>query len=728
MLNLAILSVIGAVGVANAPTLPDPQYGFTLERYYQYPILNGRSPASPSMSPDGSRIIYCWNKTGVRKRDLWLMEYPSGAMRQVAAAEEIPRFPNQDDSRTDEQKQEQEKYDGGWGGEAVWSPDSKEFIIGYRGRTWIFDRDAKARRPLFDGGFNPYNIRYSPDGKYLMMMESGNLIRMDRKTGDIKQLTFITRPGTSLSDYAVSPNGKWVAVNWSDDTKYGNHIMMDFTKERSQVRNITRMWQGNKAVDAQVGLVSMDGGMVKYVTNIPRFHWLMSMDWAPDSSALVAGWKTEDHQQYTLTNIDLDTAKGRNVYSEKAPKNYINNWRPLFWTRNSKSILLGTDVLDGKFTNRQIIKLNPNGKMEGVVYGKSFDVGNFMRPKNSDKLILVTLGRDPLKSELRILEPNGKEDLIVLEENGMSTPTEFEGTGLPMVSEDGDLIASMADNSNRNAELYAVKPTTKRLTFSQLPEYEKIKWADVRSVSFPGPDGAMIHAQLLTRPGLDLTKKHPAVISDMYANGGKYDWAGYLPNYLAMELGYVVLKIDFRSSWGYGGEFNSGYYQRMGLVDSEEAVAAKKYLVGLGYVKPDRVGVHGWSYGGFLTCMIMMTQPGEFHAGVAVASVTEWKNYNHWYTTQRLGFENTNAEVYKKTSPITYADKLQGNLLLVHGMLDDNVLFQDSVRLSMKLIDAGKRFDQFYYPRDDHGIGRDETRPHVMRTIVQYLYDKLGQP
>lgn len=109
-----------------------------------------------------------------------------------------------------------------------------------------------------------------------------------------------------------------------------------------------------------------------------------------------------------------------------------------------------------------------------------------------------------------------------------------------------------------------------------------------------------------------------------------------------------------------------------------------------------------------------------------MASPTDWKSYNHWYTRQRLGLADKDKAIFEKTSPISYADKLQGDLLLVHGMLDDNVLFQDSVRLSMKMIDAGMNFETFYYPRDDHSIGRDETRKHVFRLIVQHLYDQLS--
>jgi dipeptidyl-peptidase-4 len=290
------------------------------------------------------------------------------------------------------------------------------------------------------------------------------------------------------------------------------------------------------------------------------------------------------------------------------------------------------------------------------------------------------------------------------------------------------MVATMASTRKQPGELYAVEPRLARLTKSGLPEFDQIKWADFKEVSFTAPDGQTIPALLITKPGLDMSKKHPAFISNIYANSAKESWSGYFENYAAMELDMVVLCVDYRSSWGKGGEFNSGYYRKMGLIDVDESVAAKNYLTSLPYVREDRVGIWGWSYGGYLTCMTLLTKPGVFYAGVAVASVTDWKSYNEWYTRRRLGLVKDDKEFFEKTSPITYADGLKDNLLLIHGMLDDNVLFQDTARLMQGFIDHGKYFDELSYPRDDHSIGKDTSRPHVRASIMRYLYNKLSTP
>ena len=126
--------------------------------------------------------------------------------------------------------------------------------------------------------------------------------------------------------------------------------------------------------------------------------------------------------------------------------------------------------------------------------------------------------------------------------------------------------------------------------------------------------------------------------------------------------------------------------------------------------------------------MIMLTAPGVFDTGVAVAPVTDWFSYNEWYTRRRLGMQEDDEEIYKTTSPVHHAAGLQGNLMLIHGILDDNVLFQDTARLMQSLINEGKYFDLMAYPRDDHGINKATSRPHVFATIMRYLYWKLDRP
>jgi len=718
----AALVVLAAKGYSQ----PLPKSEIPVERFYQYPLINGRSPSSPQMSPDGGKIAFGWNETGARRLDLWVMDYPSGAKRQIVDASKIVDLPRQDDARTELEKKESQLYDGGIS-TAEWDPEGKELLFSYKGRTWLVKPDGSNLRPVVDGQSGMSSAHYSPDGKFISYIGGQNVFRYDRETAAVKQLTFFSKANTSLDSVTWSPDGKSIAVVWSDTSKTGHHVMMDFSKDRAAVVNIERQWNGDLDIDNQVGIVGSDGGIVKFVSGLPRYLWIKDVEWSPDSKKLAVGWIKDDFQEFTISMVDPEKAEKSDVYHEKAPMNYIPDWRPLVWTRDSKAVLFGTDISAEKFGYRSIWKMDSDGKNIAPFYKENHDVVALARPKDSDRIFLVTMAHSPLKSEITIVEPGGKRTEHVVMPNGMSTPKDFDEAALPLFSDDGKRVATMASDRTINPELYAVEPSIKRLTKSQLPEFSKLKWADIKEVTFKAQDGHDIHALQFTPPGLDMRKPHPAFLSNMYANSGKAAWGGFMENYAATELDMVVLCVDFRSSWGYGGEFNSGYYHQMGLIDADEAVAAKEYLASLPYVNKDRVGLWGWSYGGYLTCMTLLTKPGIFHAGVAVAPVTDWKSYNEWYTRRRLGLVKDDPKVFEKTSPITYADGLKDDLLLVHGMLDDNVLFQDTARLIQRFIDNGKYFDEMTYPRDDHSISKETSRPHVMATIMRYLYNHLSK-
>ncbi len=722
-----LLSLLSIAPDVFAQALPVPKSGLTLERLYEYPIVNGRSPVGEQMSPDGRYVVYGTNKDGARMLDAYVMDLRTGKETKIVESGKIARAPRQDDVRTDLQKKEEELYDAGMGGYR-WSPDSKEIMAGpYRGRVWLFTPEGKDLRPLIDTNEQVTSASYSPDGKYIAFIRGQNLFRYDRKTGGIKQITFLSKPGTSLDEFYWSPDGSKLLVVWSDTSKLGSHVMMDFSKEKAEVVNIQRLWHGEMSVDTQIGVADVEGGLIKFVEGLPRYMWPTSYAWSPDGGMFALYWTKDDFQEATITIVPVATMKKLDAYNEKAPKNYIPDFRYLAWTRDSNRVLFTTDIRDGKFVNRGLYSMTPTGEDVQAVYAEQHDIAGFMRPKESDRIVLVTQARSPMKTEITVIEPGGRLTVHVPIENGVATRVGFDECPPPMVSEDGRVMATIASAPGVPWELYSVEPSIKRLTNTPLEDFKKVTWANFEQVTFDGPDGIKMYGLLVTPKGLDKSKKHPALLTDMYANSAKMSWGGHFANYAAQELDMVCLYVDFAASWGQGGERNSSYYKSMGVIDTQEAIAAKRYLSSLGYVNDERVGVWGWSYGGFLTCMIMLTAPGVFDTGVAVASVTDWKSYNEWYTRRRLGMEKDGPDVYKKTSPVWHAAGLTGNLFLIHGMLDDNVLYQDTARMVQALIDERKHFDLMAYPRDDHSIGKATSRPHVYDEIMRYLYWKLNR-
>ena len=286
---------------------------------------------------------------------------------------------------------------------------------------------------------------------------------------------------------------------------------------------------------------------------------------------------------------------------------------------------------------------------------------------------------------------------------------------------------------NKPWELYvgANKPNAdlKQITFSTTSEFKKYNWIAPEIITFKASDGVNVNARLYHPK---TTNKNNAAV--IFVHGAGYlqnahnYWSSYNREFmfhnLLTDLGYTVLDIDYRASDGYGRDFRTGIYRHMGGKDLSDHLDGKKYLVENLGIDNDRVGIYGGSYGGFITLMALLTEPGEFKAGAALRSVTDWAHYNHGYTSNILNFPETDPEAYKKSSPIYFANNLQDKLLMLHGMVDDNVQFQDVVRLSQRFIELGKKdWDLAVFPVEAHGFTETYSWVDEYRRILN-LFNK----
>jgi dipeptidyl-peptidase-4 len=191
------------------------------------------------------------------------------------------------------------------------------------------------------------------------------------------------------------------------------------------------------------------------------------------------------------------------------------------------------------------------------------------------------------------------------------------------------------------------------------------------------------------------------------------------------QKGYIVAVIDTRGCGGRGEKFKKITYKQLGKYELEDHLAGAKFLATLDYVDDSRIGIWGWSYGGYMTSLAMTKGAGTFKMGIAVAPVTNWRFYDTVYTERYLQTPQLNAEGYDDNSPSTYAGKLQGNFLLIHGTGDDNVHFQNSIVLEDALVNSGKQFRSFYYPDKHHGIQGGKTRQHLYTMMLNYVLESL---
>jgi dipeptidyl aminopeptidase/acylaminoacyl peptidase len=267
---------------------------------------------------------------------------------------------------------------------------------------------------------------------------------------------------------------------------------------------------------------------------------------------------------------------------------------------------------------------------------------------------------------------------------------------------------------NKPWELFIVEnkksTTLRQITNSTTEAFKAYAWRTPEVITFKAQDGTLVHARLY-KPQKDKANKAAIIFvhgAGYLQNAHNY-WSSYNREYmfhnLLTDLGYTVLDIDYRGSDGYGRDFRTGIYRFMGGKDLTDQIDGKNYLVNNVGVDASKVGMYGGSYGGFITLMAMLTASKEFVSGAALRSVTDWAHYNHGYTGNILNFPETDPDAYKKSSPIYFADNLQGNLLMLHGMVDNNVEYKDVVRLSQRFIELGKKnWSLSSFPVEAHGF------------------------
>jgi dipeptidyl aminopeptidase/acylaminoacyl peptidase len=315
------------------------------------------------------------------------------------------------------------------------------------------------------------------------------------------------------------------------------------------------------------------------------------------------------------------------------------------------------------------------------------------------------------------------------------------GNNQAAISPDETTLAIVRSYSNRPPELYIApnKPDApaseiKQVTTSPIDEFFAYNWIDPPIVTFKARDGAEVPARLY-KPA-KWQKGGPAVL---FVHGAGYLqdvhkwWSSYyreyMFNHLLMERGFIVMDVDYRASAGYGRDWRTAIYRHMGGKDLSDHVDAVKYLVAEHGVDPKRVGIYGGSYGGFITLMAMFTEPDVFAAGAALRPVTDWAHYNHGYTSNILNTPQSDAEAYKRSSPIYFAEGLKGALLICHGMVDVNVHFQDTVRLVERLVELRKEnWELAAYPVEDHGFERAASWADEYKRILKLFETNLRAP
>ncbi len=705
MLNDSMLRIVAAL-LLSAVLLPAQE--LTLNHLFTRPFVWGTTPSQAVWAKRAHVLVFLWNEKGGAFRDVYAYN---------ADAKKLTRLSNLENARdplhvSDEERDEHEKNyllpQTGVGAIDV-SEDGKRVVFVQKGNLYLVNTDNE--NPLLrltktkDGEGQP---RFSPDSKSLAFTRGGQLFVQDLANGAIEQITDV-KPPARLQGFRWSPDGKYFvyAVN---PTPGRMLLLPNYSGQFVTARPFPRNVSGDDSSQSQLFLVDQHGENSQQIdTGKMRSSFGGLPEWSPDSKHLVTNKIDATFKKQEVVMVAVPSGKSTTVF-QSTDDRWVDNselgWAPdsqHFWLTSDKDGYshLYTVSLDGKEV-KQITK----GQ-----WGVHREPWSMPPQWVGDYLYYSSTANGPAERQFYRVKADGSAAPEQLSKG--------EGLHVAALSEDGRVTAMMNADVTNPFDLWV---NGEQVTKSPQGEFYKIPWARTRFVTFPSlKDKRVVAGRLLLPPGYDpdnpKLKPRPAVV---YIHGSGYatsvlkQWGSYqelryvFNNYLASK-GYVIFEMDYRGSTGYGRDWRSGVYLNMAGPDLDDVLGAVEYLKRLKNVDTARLGIWGVSYGGFMTAAALFKAPDVFKAGAAFSGVYDWENYNAGYTEQRLTKPDENPEAYRRSSPVWFSSNLKNHLLLVHGIVDDNVMFQDAVQLSEKLIHENKAFEEAFYPEEAHGFTRDET-------------------
>ncbi|MEZ4990589.1 MAG: prolyl oligopeptidase family serine peptidase [Saprospiraceae bacterium] len=368
-----------------------------------------------------------------------------------------------------------------------------------------------------------------------------------------------------------------------------------------------------------------------------------------------------------------------------------------------------------------------SGEKKPLTKGK-FEILEVQLSRDGKTFFITANAESPFDHDFYHLAVNG---------GSLQRITSREGGHEITISPDERYLAVRYSTGNQPWELYIMenRPGAEMVkkTASTTGDFQRYTWRNPEIVTFTASDGARVPARLY-RPG-NSEKGGPAVIfvhGAGYLQNVHHWWSSYFREYMfhniLVDNGYTVLDIDYRASEGYGRDWRTAIYRHMGGKDLSDQIDGAKYLVDELGVDPGRLGIYGGSYGGFITLMALFNSPGTFKSGAALRSVTDWAHYNHPYTANILNTPTTDSLAYQRSSPINFAEGLTDQLLILHGMQDSNVHFQDVVRLAQRLIELGKDNWEFaVFPLESHGFVEASSWTDEYKRIFKLFQESIGK-
>jgi dipeptidyl-peptidase-4 len=731
-------------------SMPAKAAELTIERLVGSPAISGPRATGVEISPDGSRVTWLQGRPDDQHQmDLWEYHIGEGKKRMLVDSVALLGGKEQLDE-VERARRERARIASSAGiVEYRWAPDGKALLFPLGGDLYYLQLGAEPRR-LTQTAATETDAKISPQGGYVSFVREQNLYVIDLASGEERALT---STGGGAISYAMAEfvaqeemyrsTGYWWAP---DDSR------LAFTRaDESQVRLLNRYEYDTDGVTTVAQRYPFAGTpnaevrlfLVDLETNEPREvplteevdFYLARVDFSPDGT-LAVQIQPRDQKSLELVFFNPRTLE-RTVVLREEQANWINLHSDLTFIDSGKRFIWSSErsgynhlyLFSGDGT---LIRQLTTGEWDVAHESRS---GGAVRSVDEEEGMVWFLGfrDDPTERHLYRVSLTGGEP---------SKMTRGEGWYDAAVAPNGRFYVERGEGPLRPPYTAVRDAAGELLTFileNALDETHPYQpyLAGHRSFSYGSlltEDGTELKYRMALPPDFDSSRRYPAVISVYGGPGGQMvrkSWSvdgssdGF--NQLLARSGYIVFTLDNRGTPSRGRAFEDALYRGMGGIEVQDQLAGLKWLKAQPFVDESRVGIHGWSYGGYMTLMCLLKAPGEFAAGIAGAPVTSWRLYDTHYTERYMGDPNDGEGAYEASSPLSYAQNLADPLLIIHGMADDNVFFDMTVQMIDALQEAAKPFEMMTYPGKRHGIVGDAEKTHLWNLRLDF-FDRHLKP
>lgn len=717
---LSLLVMVSAPLVAGQEPL-------TLDRIFSDPPLEGTLPREVRWLPVGRSFSFL-EKTGYGKEattTLWVEDADTGSREAVVNDSDLATF-GEGEGKI---RPRLEGYQ--------WSPKGEALLLSGGGELFILERRSRKTRRLTSTPAEEELARFSPDGRRIAFVRDNDIYVLDLASDKEMRITSDGSP--------VRYNGKldWVYAEeisersalgyaWSPDSRAIAYITLDESKVRSfpqvnlllleptvEEQRYPRPGDPNPVATLTVANVADSSGLVNRQTlswATPNAEYLPRFGWLPERQG--AWFELLNRAQTRLELVRLDTATGTatTLLVEEDPA-WVNLSDDLRFFKDG-SFLWSSE----RSGYRHLYLYSSGGQSLRQLTGGDWEVTGVEEADGEGGWVYYTSTQaGPLGRNLYRVRVNGK---------GASEPiTRGHGTHRANVAPGGRYVVDSHSDLIRPASMSLLDSRgrlVRVLAANDHPPLESYRTRKPEIVEVVGPDGRKLYGSLLKPIEFDPAKRYPVIV---YVYGGpgtqtvQEVWGSRyaLVGQVLAGTGFVVFSLDGRGTPARGRDFERTLLRRMGKNELEDQLAGVEWLKKQPYVDGQRIGIWGGSYGGFMTCYAMTNAPDVFRAGVAIASVTDWRLYDSVYTERYLKLPAENAEGYRDSSPVNQADKLKGALLLMHGTTDDNVHWHNTLIFADRLVGAGKQYELQLYTGATHRSYRNDQRLDEFARLVEFF-------